>query len=791
VDLTDVGGRFVGDFSRIYPRMTDVDPCFENETPVLMFVDDGSCPSNQANNGGSPPCQSTLGSTSFQHNYGVPGGWVNDFVGGLSLGFDSLDNEVWSPEIAWDRPGTDDDAPEVAGAFLRYSVWRHLPYDNGQFYTWRVRSSPDDRVTWTPWRNRGVDYYGGGTGEWVNAQHDISDMLVPGATHVQVALGVRDLAGPLGLPGTDATPSPAFDNVGVFKYRVGGPKITAREDDLFNDSFPQSGEADFHTLVGRQNSDCRLDMARDVGAGASIVPGDSIVVDVVPVIPGTTLTQVRLNWVLDLNPKFDDVRVQPPGTNVIPNGAANAWDQWTGSVNGVAHCPNRFSFDLPDADFMHPGDQLRYYVEATDSDGRTTTMPGSVDGFDTGRTVSSGLYASMFTVNALPSIVDDGAGGWAQPRILLINDFGLRGGQAEYFQTFEQNGWRRGIEWDLYTTLAPSSFLSNGIGSTGAHGANAEQLRGYDVIIYVAGDLSWDLLSDGSNAGGNDKGDDIGVLTAWLNQDADRYIAHFGDDVVSGLIQSSPGTGGTYASTIMGVILNDDDVRDMIGGQRSPRVVPDIGSPCFTLDYAASGIRKVDRNTYDDISPGAGAVISHRFLDPSGLPYAGVGQAASVTSAFTDGQGNQKISITFPYDLSFVDNEVDQPGGPLSERAKLLREIIEDCFGKAVGGGGPPVGIPERLSFRGSRNLQSHPNPFNPATKISFEVGHRTHASVHIYNLRGERVATLLNETIDSGPKEVIWRGVDDSGTAVASGTYFARVVVDGMTEVVKLALLK
>ena len=57
---------------------------------------------------------------------------------GVSFGGD-LDNEVWSPEIEWDLPGTEDDGVDVAGAFFRMSTWRHLPLGNGMFFQWAVR----------------------------------------------------------------------------------------------------------------------------------------------------------------------------------------------------------------------------------------------------------------------------------------------------------------------------------------------------------------------------------------------------------------------------------------------------------------------------------------------------------------------------------------------------------------------------------------------------------------------------------------------------------------------------
>ena len=79
-----------------------------------------------------------------------------------------------------------------------------------------------------------------------------------------------------------------------------------------------------------------------------------------------------------------------------------------------------------------------------------------------------------------------------------------------------------------------------------------------------------------------------------------------------------------------------------------------------------------------------------------------------------------------------------------------------------------------------TRLQSNYPNPFNPSTRIVFDLGLRDgpvqHASVHIYNLLGQRVVSLFDDAADSGRYELIWRGVDARGAAVASGVYFVRL---------------
>ena len=83
------------------------------------------------------------------------------------------------------------------------------------------------------------------------------------------------------------------------------------------------------------------------------------------------------------------------------------------------------------------------------------------------------------------------------------------------------------------------------------------------------------------------------------------------------------------------------------------------------------------------------------------------------------------------------------------------------------------------------------PNPFNPATTIRFSTKRRTMVDLSIFDLRGRKVQTLVHENLLSGPHEIVWRGTDETGAQVASGTYFYRLETDGVCLSRKLVLLK
>ncbi len=83
------------------------------------------------------------------------------------------------------------------------------------------------------------------------------------------------------------------------------------------------------------------------------------------------------------------------------------------------------------------------------------------------------------------------------------------------------------------------------------------------------------------------------------------------------------------------------------------------------------------------------------------------------------------------------------------------------------------------------------PNPFNPATDIKFSLPRDAGVQLNLYDVSGRLVRTLLNESLNAGSHEARWNGKDDSGRSVASGTYFARLVVDGVNSVKAMILVR
>ncbi len=84
-----------------------------------------------------------------------------------------------------------------------------------------------------------------------------------------------------------------------------------------------------------------------------------------------------------------------------------------------------------------------------------------------------------------------------------------------------------------------------------------------------------------------------------------------------------------------------------------------------------------------------------------------------------------------------------------------------------------------------------YPNPFNPTTKISYEVPQPCRTVLKIYNVKGQLIRTLLNEERPAGRYDVIWNGQDDHGAQTASGIYLLKMNAGDFAAGRKITLLK
>ena len=99
-----------------------------------------------------------------------------------------------------------------------------------------------------------------------------------------------------------------------------------------------------------------------------------------------------------------------------------------------------------------------------------------------------------------------------------------------------------------------------------------------------------------------------------------------------------------------------------------------------------------------------------------------------------------------------------------------------------------PVGVENEIAGLSAEFSlsQNYPNPFNPETVIEYSLPKLGDVSLVVYNLLGEEVTILVNESISAGNHQVIW-----DASNVASGIYFYHLQAGNFVQTRKMVLLK
>ncbi len=106
---------------------------------------------------------------------------------------------------------------------------------------------------------------------------------------------------------------------------------------------------------------------------------------------------------------------------------------------------------------------------------------------------------------------------------------------------------------------------------------------------------------------------------------------------------------------------------------------------------------------------------------------------------------------------------------------------------------GIPVGIDETPGgvAMDYRLEQNYPNPFNPGTTIEYRLAERQDVSLKVFNMLGQEVVTLVNESKNAGVYRIQWDGNNSLGQRAASGIYLFRFQAGDFVQTRKMLLMK
>jgi hypothetical protein len=123
--------------------------------------------------------------------------------------------------------------------------------------------------------------------------------------------------------------------------------------------------------------------------------------------------------------------------------------------------------------------------------------------------------------------------------------------------------------------------------------------------------------------------------------------------------------------------------------------------------------------------------------------------------------------------------------------SRLGGQLDADLYIEKIGTGTSVESQPEVILPSAFALSQNYPNPFNATTVISYSLQKNTNVKLVIYNLRGQKVKTLVDEQKPAGEYQVNWDGKNDSEEEVASGMYFYKLSAGDFSESKKMVLLR
>ncbi|NIV95766.1 T9SS type A sorting domain-containing protein [candidate division KSB1 bacterium] len=124
----------------------------------------------------------------------------------------------------------------------------------------------------------------------------------------------------------------------------------------------------------------------------------------------------------------------------------------------------------------------------------------------------------------------------------------------------------------------------------------------------------------------------------------------------------------------------------------------------------------------------------------------------------------------------------------MKHHAKWARQLALANFELPPESEPEPEKPPLPTRFRLSQNF---PNPFNPGTKIRYELPEARHVNLSIYNVLGQNFKTLVDEVKAAGSYSVTWDGTDERGQPVPSGVYFYRFDAEIVSGTKKMILMR
>ncbi|MEE9554536.1 MAG: carboxypeptidase regulatory-like domain-containing protein [candidate division Zixibacteria bacterium] len=198
-------------------------------------------------------------------------------------------------------------------------------------------------------------------------------------------------------------------------------------------------------------------------------------------------------------------------------------------------------------------------------------------------------------------------------------------------------------------------------------------------------------------------------------------------------------------------------------------VTPDVENIDFALGSPEPGPRFLGGLVYENNQPVPGAIV---FAKQDG-------EVKYNTVTYPDGSYDFVGINAGIYNIEVI--SPSQNEGSLVNKNVLFSDVCDADVTISVTSIDDDVHLPVSTTLS-----QNYPNPFNASTEIRFSLPVNSNVQLDVYNLLGQKAATLLKGEVESGDYSITW----DAGD-LPSGVYFAVLSTGGSSESVKMVLLK
>jgi len=178
-------------------------------------------------------------------------------------------------------------------------------------------------------------------------------------------------------------------------------------------------------------------------------------------------------------------------------------------------------------------------------------------------------------------------------------------------------------------------------------------------------------------------------------------------------------------------------------------------------------IRALDENIDDVLPPGEGLIATLYFTSRSHTV-----PELKLTAWPLSGGGKLYFDL------------VDEKGSSICKR-----RFKDEDFAIPIRSGEGEATEPTKPA--GFQLKGNYPNPFNPETVIKFSLPQDSRVILRVYNILGQVVTTLVDESLPAGEHAVVWNGKNAQGVEVASGVYFYRLKAGDFESIQKMTLLR